>query len=157
MHNSYLGKNFNFYSNLLLKSSLIHNFPSLLSRNILQLVQTSFFPVSVTSTIMSQLSWFNEYILIEKQSFLFPTMSNSGLNYVGQLFDNNEEIKDWNTIKLQCNLEDKFYFSWLQLFGSITVSWKINFMDGRGNSINLCIFECHLIKKESKLCNSQVK
>ena len=84
-------------------------------------------------------------------------MSNSGLNYVGQLFDNNEEIKDWNTIELQCNLEDKFYFSWLQLFGSITVSWKINFMDGRGNSINLCIFECHLIKKESKLCNSQVK
>ena len=157
MHNSYLGKNFNFYSNLLLKSSLIHNFPSLLSRNILQLVQTSFFPASVTSTIMSQLSCFNEYILIEKQSFLFPTMSNSGLNHVGQLFDNNEEIKDWNTIELQCNLEDKFYFSWLQLFGSITLSLKRHFMDGRGNSINLCIFECHLIKKESKLCKSQVK
>ena len=37
-------------------------------------------------------------------------MSNSGLNHVGQLFDNNEEIKDWNTIELQCNLEDKFTF-----------------------------------------------
>ena len=43
---------------------------------------------------MSPFLWFNKYRLIEKQSFLFPTMSNNGLNYVAQLFDNNREIKD---------------------------------------------------------------
>ena len=29
---------------------------------------------------------------------------------------------------------------------SIPVSWKINNMDDKGNSINLCIFDCLLIK-----------
>ena len=55
-------------------------------------------------------------------------MSSNGLNYVGQLFDNNGEIEDWNTIKLEFNLENKFYFSWMQLIDSIPVSWKRNIM-----------------------------
>ena len=50
-------------------------------------------------------------------------MSSNGLNYVGQLFDNNGEIEDRNT-----NLENKFYFSWMQLIDSIPVSWKRNIM-----------------------------
>ena len=44
------------------------------------------------------------------------------LNYVGQLLDNNGEIKDWVTIKLEFNLENKFYFSWMQLVDSLPVS-----------------------------------
>ena len=55
-------------------------------------------------------------------------MSSNGLNYVGQLFDNNGEIEDRNTIKLEFNLENKFYFSWMQLIDSIPVSWKRNIM-----------------------------
>ena len=43
-------------------------------------------------------------MLIEKRSFLFPIMSNNGLNYVGELLDNNGETKDWETIKLEFNL-----------------------------------------------------
>ena len=74
-------------------------------------------------------------------------MSNSGLNYVGQLFDNDGEIKDYKSSKLEFNLEDKFYFSWMQLIDSIPLFWKINIMDLKGNSIDLCIFDCHVIKK----------
>ena len=104
--------------------------------------------VSVTSAIISQFLWFNnnKYMLIEKQGFLFPTMSNNGLNYVGQLLDNNGETKDCETIKLEFNLENKFYFSWMQMIDSIPLSWKINIFNDKGKSINLCIFECHLIK-----------
>ena len=86
-----------------------------------------------------------------KQSFLFPTMSNNGLNYVGQLIDNNKELKDWEIIKLEFNLEKKFYFSWMQLIDSTPVSWKRNIMDGKGNSINLCICDCHFIKKAKSM------
>ena len=43
---------------------------------------------------MPQFLLFEKYIIIDKQSFLFPTMSNNGLNYVDQLFDNNGGIKD---------------------------------------------------------------
>ena len=90
-------------------------------------------------------------MLIEKQGFLFPTMSNNGLNYVGQLLDNNGETKDWETIKLEFNLENKFYFPWMQMIDSIPLSWKINIFNDKGKSINLCIFECHLIKNVESL------
>ena len=35
-------------------------------------------------------------------------MSNNALNYAGQLSDNNGEIKDWETIKFEFNLENRF-------------------------------------------------
>ena len=38
-------------------------------------------------------------------------MLNNGLNYLGVLFGNNGEIKDWETINLEFNLENKIYFS----------------------------------------------
>ena len=49
-------------------------------------------------------------------------MSNNGLNYVGQLIDNNKELKDWEIIKLEFNLDatnwlytsilEKKYYGW---------------------------------------------
>ena len=49
---------------------------------------------------MSQL-WFNKYTLIEKQSFLFPVMSNNDLYHVGQVFDDDDDDDDdeWLTDK----------------------------------------------------------
>ena len=73
---------------------------------------------------MLQFVWFNKYILHEKQSFIFSTMSSNCLNYVGQLFDNNGKNRDWETIKLEFNLENKFYFPWMQMIDSIPISWK---------------------------------
>ena len=55
---------------------------------------------------MSQFLWFNNHILIEKQSLLLPIILNNGLNYVAQLFHNNGENKDWKTVKLEFNLEN---------------------------------------------------
>ena len=86
---------------------------------------------------MSQFVQFNKYILIEKQSIIFLTISNNGLNYGGQFFDNNGEIKDWETIKLEFDLENDSYFSWMQLIDSIPVFWKRNIMNDKGNSINV--------------------
>ena len=49
-------------------------------------------------------------------------MLNYGVGYVGQLFHNNVEIKDWGTIVLEFNLENKFCFSWMQMIDSVPVS-----------------------------------
>ena len=42
---------------------------------------------------MSQLR-FNKYTLIEKQSFLFPVMSNNDLYHAGQVFDDDVDDDD---------------------------------------------------------------
>lgn len=68
---------------------------------------------------------------------LFPILSSDALNYVAQLLDNKGEIKNWETTSL------------MQLIDSIPVSCKINILDGKGNSVNLCVFDCHLIKKSN--------
>ena len=142
-----VGKNFNFHSNLLVKSSLIQNLPCYYQEIFCNWYKHLSSPVSVKSTIMSQFLWFNKDILIEKKGLLCPTMSNNGLNDVGQLFDNNGEIKDRETIKLEFNCENEFYFPWIKLIDSIPVPLKRKILDDKGNSINLCIFDCHLIKK----------
>jgi len=75
----YLGKNFKFHSNLLIRSSLLQKFPSYyqeIFKNWCKYLSSS---VSVTSTIMSQFLWYNSYILIDKKSFIFSGMSNSSM------------------------------------------------------------------------------
>ena len=74
-------------------------------------------------------------------------MSDNGLNYVGQLFDNYGKLKDWEIIREDFNLENKLHFAWIQLIDSIPTSWKKKNLNDRGNSKNLCIFDNHLIKK----------
>ena len=90
----YQGKNFIFHSNLLVKSSLRQNSSFLL--------QTSFFPCFRNSN-----NYVSFYGLLEKESFLFPTMSNNGLNYVSQLFDTTGKIKNCETNNIEFNLENK--------------------------------------------------
>ena len=145
----YLRKSFNFHFNLMVKSSLIQNFPTCYQEIFFNYYNYLSFPVSVTWAIISQFLWLNKDTLIEKQSFLFPTMSNNSFYHLGQILDNKGEIKDWEAIKLEFNLENKVYFSWMQLIKTIPVTWKRNIVNNKGNSINLCIFDCRIIKKSN--------
>ena len=113
LFNRCLEKNFNFHSNLLEKSSLIQNFPFFYQEMVYS------WHKHLSSTIMPQFLWFSKCILLEKQSFLFPTLSNNALNDIGHIFNNNRETKDWETIKLEFNSENRFHFSWKQLIDSI--------------------------------------
>ena len=101
---------------------------------------------------MSQFLWFKKYILIKKQCFLFPTMSNNSLNLVGQLLDNNGEIKDWEIIKLQFNLENKFYSSWMQTIDSIPDLGKYILWITKATQ-QVSVFSTIPSQKRSNLCN----
>ena len=149
----YFGKNFKFHSNLLVKSSSIKNFPFYYQEIFHKWCKYLTSPVSVTSTIMSQFLWYNKYILIDKQSFLFSAMSNNGLNYVGHLFDTRGEIKDWNTIKLEFGLENTLHFSWMQLINSIPQSWKKNIFNEKGGFKKSLYLRLPPYKKKSNICN----
>ena len=68
---------------------------------------------------MSQFLWFNKHILIDGKSFIISDMSDKGLNFVGQLFNESGKIKYWENIKLEFHLDKKSYFSWMQVIESI--------------------------------------
>ena len=55
----------------------------------------------------------------------------------------------WDYIKSECNLESKLEFRWIQLTDALPKLWKDRILNCIGNSMNFCIFDHHLIKKET--------
>ena len=50
-------------------------------------------PPNTSSTIASQIFWYNKHILVDKGSFYNTTLANKVINHVGQLFDTNGVMK----------------------------------------------------------------
>ena len=73
-------------------------------------------------------------------------------NFVGQIFHENGTTKSWDYIKSEYNLESKLKYPWIQLTDALPKLWKDRILNGVGNSINLCIFDHHLIKKNNLYC-----
>ena len=67
-------------------------------------------------------------------------------------FHGNGKTKLWDYIKSEWNLESKLRYFWIQLTDALPKLWKESILNSIGNSINLCIFDCHLIEKNNLYC-----
>ena len=92
--------------------------------------RSSNIPVSsnVPSTITSQVIWFNKHIKIDKKSLCHNSLTNEGINHVGQLFNEKGMTKAWLDIKTQLSLSNKQHYFWILLINPIPKSWKKNFV-----------------------------
>ena len=72
-------------------------------------------PPKTSSTIASQIIWYNKHILVDKRSFYNTTLAVRGINHVGQLFDTNGAMKPWSVFKREFSLGKNSYFYWIQL------------------------------------------
>ena len=52
-----------------------------------------------------------------------------------QLFKTNRKIKTWDDIITEFNLENKRYFSGMQLINGLPWSWERNILEDRGDYI----------------------
>ena len=100
----------------------------------------------VPSCISSQYLWYNRSIQVDNSSVYFLKFSKKDINYVSQLFSDNESIKQWQEFKREHNLHESFYFQWLELIDSIPQRWKIIIEENYENAINLIIHDHHLVK-----------
>ena len=64
---------------------------------------------------MSNFLWFNKHTLIEKKFVFFCYFSEKALNFVYQLFDKNESVKSWSSIKEEFDFNNNLNFKWQQL------------------------------------------
>ena len=78
-------------------------------------------------------------------------MSKNG-NFDGQIFRRNGKTKARNYVKSEYNLESKLKYCWIQLTDALPKLWKDRILNCIGNSMNLCIFDHHLIKKNNLYC-----
>ena len=52
--------------------------------------------LKISSTIASQIIWYNKNILFDKTSFNQTNQADKGINQAGQLFDTNGALRSWS-------------------------------------------------------------
>ena len=102
-----LGKNFIFHSNLSIFPNKIKEFPTYY-QDILKKWEKRFSSLpSLPSSVAAQCLWYNKYIKIGDKTIFSSSLSAKGINFVGQLFQNNQQIKKWNRLKTEFDLIEK--------------------------------------------------
>ena len=61
---------------------------------------------------------------MDKKTVYFKRFSDHNINFVMNLLDNSGKFKSWPVFKMEYNLNNKFYFQWLQLTDAIPKAWK---------------------------------
>ena len=65
-----------------------------------------------------------KYVQFNKKTRYFKKFSEDNVNSVMIFLDNFGKFKSWHEFKTACNLNQKFYFQWLQLIDAIPKAWK---------------------------------
>ena len=150
IHNT-LGKNFTFHSNLSIPNKTLIPLPPFYKDIIKSWCSSFFCSPNVPSSISSQCLWYNSYLKIDKKPFFYKEFSNKNINYVSNLFSDFGEIKSWEKVMDEFNLDKKFYFKWYQIIHTIPSSWKLTLLNDNGNCQNLEYLSHHLIKNNQIL------
>ena len=109
----------NFHSNLDFDDSKILTFPSFYKqffRNWHKYLSSS---VNISSSILSQLFWYNNNIWYDKTINPFLIKNLPQKKFLYDLFYTENELKMWNQMKVSNNLSDDCYFAWSQIISSI--------------------------------------
>ena len=104
-------------------------------------------PHKTSSTLASQIIWYNKHILVNKRSFYNTTLADKGINHVRQLFDTDGAMKLWSVLKSEFSSSTNSNFYWIQLNNAIPKAWKENLYKGDKNFHDLTFSGHHIIKK----------
>ena len=115
IHNT-LGKNVTFHSNLSTPNKTLIPLPPFCKGIIKSWCSSFFCSPNVPSSIFSQCLWYHSYLEIDKNPFFYKEFSNKNINYVSNLFSDFGEIKSWEKVMDEFNLDKKFYFKWYHLY-----------------------------------------
>ena len=146
-----LGKNFIFHSNLSINPNKIKEFPTYYQDILIKWEKNFSSLPSLPSSVASQCLWHNKYIKIDDKTIFSSSLSAKGINFVGQLFQNNQQIKKWDELKTEFDLIEKEKFLIVQIIHALPISWKEILQNYTENSYNLDIQDHHLIKKHQIL------
>ena len=102
--------------------------------------------------ILSEVIWFNWNIKVDSKPVHFSFFSDKNLNFIGQLFSENGNIKPWKDLKIEFHLKDTHKIYWLQIIDALPKTWKDIILKDKGNAKNLVIFDHHIVRN-SQICS----
>ena len=68
---------------------------------------------------LSEAIWFNSDIKVDSKPVHFYFFSDNNLNFIGQLFNDNGNIKHWKNLKIEFYLIDTHKLYWLQIIDAL--------------------------------------
>ena len=89
----YLGKKFNFHSNLEVSHSILYKFSKFYKEIFIRWGKHLSSSATLPSTVACQFIWFNKHIQIDNKSIYLYNFSNRNLNFVGKLFNTDGKLK----------------------------------------------------------------
>ena len=76
------------------------------------------------SSVASQGLWHNKYIKINDEAIFSSSLPAKGINFVGQPFQNNQQIKTWDELKTESYLIENEKFLIVQIIHALPISSK---------------------------------
>ena len=108
----------------------------------------TFFVSSVLTFICcSRCLWYNEYIKIDDKAIFRSSLSAKAINFLGQLFQNNQQIKKWDELKTEFDLIENEVFLIVQITHVLPSPLNEILQNYTENMSNLVIQDHHVIKK----------
>ena len=106
-----LGRDFIFHSNLSINPNKIKEFPTYYQDILIKWEKIFSSLPSLSSSVASQCLWHNKYIKIDDKTIFSSSLFAKGINFVGQLFQNNQQIKKslYKSLMLSLFRGKKFY------------------------------------------------
>ena len=141
-----LGKHFLIHSNLYIDPKKIRQFPKYYQDIISKWNSNLSVPPKTSSTIASQIIWYNKHILVDKRPFYNTTLADKRINHVGQLFDTNCAMKPWSVFESKFSLGKSSHFYWIQSNNDTLKAREENLYKGDKN-FNGLTSSGHHIKK----------
>ena len=148
----HLGKNFKFHNNIDLSNDILSKFPYFYQDIFIKWINNYTAKPTLPSMILSEFIWFNSNIKVDSKPVHFSFFSDKNVNFIGQLFNENGNIKPWEDIKIEFHLKDTQKIYWLQIIDALPKSWKDAILKGKRNSKKLVVFDHHIVRK-SQICS----
>ena len=102
---------------------------------------------TLPSTIASQVLWHNKNIKVDNKSIYNCYISKKKINYIAQFFGSAGNLKKWEVLKEEYQLNENKKFAFIQIIHAIPKSWKENLASTLENIDNLVVQDHHLIQK----------
>ena len=94
--------------------------------------------------ILSEVIWFNSNIKSDNNPTNFSFFSYKSVDFIGQWFNDNGNVKPWKDLKIEFHLKDIYKIYWLQIIDAFSKTWEDIILKDKGNARNLIIFDHHV-------------
>ena len=126
------------------KLNTVLKFPSFYQDVFIKWINKFTSKTTLPSMIFFEFIWFNANIKVDSKPVYF--FCDKNLNFIGQLFNDNGNVKPWRDLKTKFHLKDNHEIYWLQITDALPKTWKDIILEDKGNTINLVTFD-HPLKE----------